>query len=160
MGCGSDPMGNGKMVERYFEDFAVGDEFTSPGISVTEAQIIDFAVQFDPQPFHMDREAARETIYGGLIASGFHTLALTFRLFLHTGVLSACSLGSPGIDEVRWISPVRPGDTLHVVGEVLETKRLKSNPDRGMIRFRYTALNHQGEKVLSMIGNQLVSCRP
>jgi len=117
-------------------------------------------MRYDPQVFHLDAEAAKDTPYGGLIASGFHTMALTFRLFLETGVLSSCSLGSPGIDEVRWLLPVRPGDTLHVVGEVIEIRPSKSRFDRGMIRFRYTNFNQRGEKVLTMIGNQLLLRRP
>ena len=148
------------MPDFYFDDFKVGDQFKSGGITVTEGQIIDFAMRYDPQVFHLDAEAAKDTPYGGLIASGFHTMAFTFRLFLETGVLSSCSLGSPGIDEVRWLLPVRPGDTLHVVGEVIEIRPSKSRFDRGMIRFRYTNFNQRGEKVLTMIGNQLLLRRP
>ena len=148
------------MSDFYFDDFKVGDQFKSGGITVTEGQIIDFAMRYDPQVFHLDAETAKDTPYGGLIASGFHTMALTFRLFLETGVLSSCSLGSPGIDEVRWLLPVRPGDTLHVVGEVIEIRPSKSRFDRGMIRFRHTNLNQRGEKVLTMIGNQLLLRRP
>jgi len=96
----------------YFEDFTVGREFHTDGATVTESQILDFALAFDPQPFHMDLEAAKETIFEGLITSGFHTIALTFRLFAQTRALAACSLGSPGVDELRWLKPVRPGDTL------------------------------------------------
>ena len=148
------------MSDFYFDDFKVGDQFKSGGITVTEGQIIDFAMRYDPQVFHLDAEAAKNTPYGGLIASGFHTMTITFRLFLETGVLSSCSLGSPGIDEVRWLLPVRPGDTLHVVGEVIEIRPSKSRFDRGMIRFRYTNFNQSGEKVLTMIGNQLLLHRP
>lgn len=117
-------------------------------------------MRYDPQIFHLVAEAAKDTPFRGLIASSFHTMAFTFRLFLETGVLSSCSLGSPGIDEVRWLLPVRPGDTLHVVGEVIEIRPSKSRFDRGMIRFRYTNFNQRGEKVLTMIGNQLLLRRP
>jgi len=147
------------MAELYFEDFNVGDSFTSPGLTVTESQIIDFALHFDPQIFHLDIEAAQDTIYGGLIASGIHTIALTFRLFLMTGALGKNSLGSPGFDELRWLKPVRPGDTLHVVGEVLEMKPSSKNNDRGTIRFRYTNYNQDGDRVLTVIGNQIVRRR-
>ena len=149
-----------RMSNLYFDDFKVGEQFKSGGITVTESQIIDFAMRYDPQVFHLNAEAAKNTLYKGLIASGFHTMALTFRLFLETGVLSSCSLGSPGIDEVRWLLPVRPGDTLHVIGEVVEIRPSKSHLDRGMIRFRYTNLNQHREKVLTMIGNQLLLRRP
>lgn len=144
----------------YFEDFHVGDRFESPGVTVTEGQIIDFAMHFDPQVFHIDAEAAKSTIYGGLIASGIHTLALTFRLFLMTGTLNGeNSLGSPGFDELKWLKPVRPGDTLRASGEVIEVRPVKRD-DRGIVRFLYTAENQRGEKILSVIGNQIVRRRP
>ena len=149
------------MKTLYFEDFMVGDRFESPGITVTEGQIIDFAMQFDPQVFHLDVEAAKKTIYKGLIASGIHTIALTFRLFLMTGALNAeNSLGSPGFDELRWLLPVRPGDTLRAVGEVLELRPSKSQSDRGIVRLRYTALNQKDELVFSVNGNQIVRRKP
>jgi acyl dehydratase len=144
----------------YFEDFKVGAELTSPGVTVTEAQIIDFALRFDPQPFHVDATAAAAGMFGGLIASGFHTAALTFRLFWQTGALDQGSIGSPGLDELRWLKPVRPGDTLHVVATVLETRRSTSKPDRGVVRIRYTTLNQNGEAVMTLIGNQLLRVRP
>ena len=144
----------------YFEDFRVGDRFESPGMTVTEGQIIDFAMHFDPQLFHVDVEAAKTTLYGGLIASGIHTIALTFRLFLMTGALNAAnSLGSPGFDELRWLKPVRPGDTLRAVGEVLESRPSKT-AERGIVRFRYSALNQKNETVFTVIGNQIVRRRP
>jgi acyl dehydratase len=143
----------------YFDDFAPGDELASPGATITEAQIIDFALTFDPQPFHLDASAAAASPFGGLIASGFHTLAITFRLFWQTGALNEGSIGSPGIDEVRWLRPVRPGDTLRVVGKVLETRRSTSKPDRGIVRVQYTTSNQHGETVLTLIGNQLMRTR-
>jgi acyl dehydratase len=144
----------------YLEDFKAGDEFASPGLTLTETQIIDFALKFDPQPFHLDTTAAAEGPFGGLIASGFHTAALTFRLFWQTGVLGDASLGSPGLDELRWLKPVRPGDTLRVVAKVLETRRSTSKPDRGVVRMSYTTLNQRGEAVMSLIGHQIVKARP
>jgi acyl dehydratase len=140
----------------YFDDFRAGDIFESPGMTVTESSIIDFASRFDPQPFHMDIEAAKKSPYKGLIASGIHTIALTFRLFLMTNTLQDSSLGSPGFDELKWLKPVRPGDTLHMTAEVLETLPSKSQHDRGIVRFRYSAWNQNGERVLSVIGNQIV----
>jgi len=148
------------MTTLYFEDFKVGDRFESPGATVTEGQIIDFAMHYDSQPFHMNVEAAKNSIYGGLIASGIHTIAITFRLFLMTGVISESNLGSPGFDDLRWLRPVRPGDTLRAVGEVLEIIPSASKPDRGIIRFRYSTLNQNNETVLMVIGNQIIGRRP
>jgi acyl dehydratase len=143
----------------YFEDFKPGDRFESPGITVTESAIIDFAARFDPQPFHMDRVAAEKSPYGGLIASGIHTIAVTFRLLLQTGVLSN-NLGSPGFDELRWLRPVRPGDTLRAVGEVVEVRPSASRPDRGTVRFRCTTLNQNDEPVQTVYCNQLLGRSP
>lgn len=144
----------------YFEDFTPGREFRTDGATITESQILDFALAFDPQPFHLDVEAAKATIFGGLIASGFHTMALTFRLFAQTRALAASSLGSPGVDELRWLRPVRPGDTLRATVTVQEQRPSTSKPDRGMVRLRWTALNQRGEPVLTMTSMQLVRRRP
>ena len=143
----------------YFEDFTPGREFRTDGVTITEGQILDFALAFDPQPFHLDAEAAKETIFGGLIASGFHTMALTFRLFAQTRALAACSLGSPGVDELRWLRPVRPGDTLRATVTVQEQRPSTSKPDRGIVRLLWTALNQRGEPVLTMTSMQLVKRR-
>jgi acyl dehydratase len=147
-------------AEVYFEDFTPGREFRTEGITVTEAQIIDFAMAFDPQPFHLNLEAAKASIYEGLIASGFQTMALTFRLFVQTRALAACSLGSPGVDEVRWLRPVRPGDTLKATVQVLEQRPSTSKPDRGIVRLHWTTVNHRGEPVLTMTSMQLIRRRP
>lgn len=144
------------MKPRFLDDFKVGETFITEGISVPESEIIRFAMQFDPQSFHMDVTAASKSPYGGLIASGFHTLSLCFRMFIQKGVLAACSIGSPGIDEVRWLAPVRPGDTLRTETEVLEIKPSSSKPDRGIARMRYTGINQRGEKVISFILNHLL----
>ena len=146
--------------ELYFEDFAPGQEIRTAGVTLTEGQIIDFALRFDPQPFHLDVEAARHSIFGGLIASGFHTMALTFRLYVQTNTLSASSLGSPGIDEVRWLRPVRPGDTLSAVIEVIDARPSASKPDRGIVTVKYTTRNQRGEPVMTMVGKQLLRRRP
>lgn len=144
----------------YFEDFTPHREFRTDGVTVTEAQILDFALAFDPQPFHLDVEAAKQTIFGGLIASGFHTLALTFRLFAQTRALAACSLGSPGADELRWLRPVRPGDTLRAIVRVVEQRPSASKADRGIVRLHWTTVNQAGEPVLTMTSMQLVRRRP
>jgi acyl dehydratase len=147
-------------VQRYFDDFSAGDRFSTPGITLTEAQIIDFALCYDPQPFHLDARAAADSPYGGLIASGFHTLALGFRLFIQSGMLGESSIGSPGIDELRWRAPVRPGDTLHTRTEVLERVPSRSKPDRGIVRMRYAVHNQRDEEVLTMVVMHLLLRRP
>lgn len=146
--------------QRFFEDFTQGERFITPGITLTESDIIDFALRYDPQPFHLDRQAAEASPFGGLIASGYQTLALCFRLFIQGGMLSEASLGSPGIDELRWLAPVRPGDRLHTEVEVLELIPSRSKPDRGLMRFRYQALNQDGEPVLSYVLNHFLRRRP
>lgn len=147
------------MDTRYLEDLQVGQRFISPGITLTESEIIDFALRYDPQPFHLDVNAAAKSPYGGLIASGFQSMALCFRLFIQSGVLAESSLGSPGIDELRWLAPVRPGDTLHSVVEVLEVRPSSSKPDRGIARLKYQSLNQRDEAVLSFIVTHLLKRR-
>lgn len=141
----------------FFEDFAVGDRWTTGGHTLTESAIVDFAFRYDPQPFHIDLEAARESIYGGLIASGFQTLSVCFRLVWQTGVLSN-NIGGRGLDMLRWPRAVRPGDTLHVEVEVLAAER-SSRPDRGNLRLRYTGINQRGETVLVAELLHVVRCR-
>jgi acyl dehydratase len=133
----------------YFDDFEAGQAFQSKGVTVSESQILDFALLYDPQPFHLDKEAAAEGPFGGLIASGFQTLALAFRIFYQAGVINACSLGSPGLDELRWLRPVRPGDTLSVKVTVRERRPSKSKPDRGTLLMDYEVTNQHGEAVMT-----------
>ena len=147
------------MDTRYLDDLVPGQQFTTPGVTLTEAEIIDFAWRYDPQSFHLDANAAANSPYGGLIASGFQSLAVCFRLFIQSGVLAESSLGSPGIDELRWLAPVRPGDTLHCTIEVLEVRPSSSKPDRGIARLRYRAVNQRQEAVLSFIVNHLLRRR-
>jgi len=146
-------------MDRYFDDFSVGDSFDTGGLTLTEGMILDFAMHYDPQPFHLDVEAAAESPFGGLIASGAQTLAVAFRLFLAERVLRACSMGSPGIDLVRFVRPVRPGDTLRVRTEILEATPSRSKPDRGVLRIGYTVSNQRGEPVLTAQVLHLVSRR-
>ena len=148
------------MNTRFLDDLTVGDRFISGGLTLTEAEIIDFAFRYDPQSFHLDTVAAAESPYGGLIASGFQSLALCFRLFIQSGILAGSSMGSPGIDELRWLAPVRPGDTLRSEVEVLEMRPSSSKPDRGIARLQYRALNQRGETVLSFIVAHLLKRRP
>ena len=137
-------------VTRYLDDFAIGDKFSTGEAEITEAMILSFARDYDPQPFHLDPAAAEQSIYGGLIASGFQTLALGFRLVLETGVYAASSMGSSGFDELRWLKPVRPGDRLHVEAEVIGITPSRSKPDRGIIRVAYRYLDQRGEPVLTV----------
>lgn len=148
------------MDTRYLDDLTPGQRFTTPGLTLTEAEIIDFAWRYDPQAFHLDANAAADSPYGGLIASGFQSLAICFRLFIQSGLLADSSLGSPGIDELRWLAPVRPGDTLHSEIEVLEARPSNSKPDRGIARLKYQAVNQRGEVVLSFIVIHLLKRRP
>jgi acyl dehydratase len=144
------------MTERYFDDFAVGERFVTRGVTLTESGIIGFAMTYDPQPFHIDIEAAAQSNYGGLIASGFQTLALGFRMVLETGVFRDASMGSPGFDELRWLRPVRPGDTLHTELEVKEKTPSRSKPDRGILRIAYCIKNQKDEEVLTFLSMHLL----
>lgn len=148
------------MADRYFDDFKVGDKFATATKIVTEDMIVGFAKLYDPQPFHLDPVAAKHSIYGGLIASGFQTLAIGFRLIWDTGILAAGSMGSPGFDELRWLKPVRPGDTLRVEMEVVESRPSQSKPDRGIMRGAYRYLNQNGEAVLTYTAMHLLRRRP
>jgi len=147
------------MQTKYFEDFLIGERIETSGITLTESQIIDFALMYDPQPFHVDTVAAAKGPFGGLIASGFQTLALTFRLVRDTGVIHDSSMGGSGGDELRWLRPVRPGDTLHVVAEAVEIQPSRSRDDRGRVRLQYTAYNQRDEAVLSVLLDHIVARR-
>lgn len=148
------------MTTKFLDDLHPGEKFVSGGITLTESGIIGFALTYDPQPFHLDAAAAAESIYGGLIASGFQVVALAFRLFIQSGMLAGSSMGSPGIDELRWFAPARPGDTLHAEVEVLAVTPSKSKADRGIARLRYTMLNQRREAVAGFIVNHLLLRRP
>lgn len=148
------------MTERYLEDFAVGQTFGSGRLRIDKEQIKAFAAEFDPQPFHLDEEAARDSIFRGLAASGWHTAALTMRLLVDSELKPAGGIVGTGFDEFRWPRPVRPGDELRVESEVLEVRSSKSRPDQGLIKVRTTTLNQNGEAVQIFIGNLLVPSRP
>ncbi|HWE90464.1 MAG TPA: MaoC family dehydratase [Pseudonocardiaceae bacterium] len=148
------------MTARYFEDYEPGSTQDCGSVSVTEDEIIEFAKQYDPQPFHVDAGAAADGPFGGLIASGWHTTALMMRLLADGYLSGASSLGSPGIDELRWLRPVRPGDVLRVRVTVLEIRPSSSKPDRGLVRSRVEMTNEAGEPVLRLIALNLVRRRP
>ncbi len=143
----------------YFEEYQVGDTFESAGVTFTESSIIDFALKYDPQPFHIDVEAATKSQYKGLIASGFQTLALTFRMYIQEGLLKQ-GMGSPGMDELRWLLPVRPGDTLHLQSEVLNTKASSSRTDRGYVEIFCRFINQRDETVMTAKLTQIIRRRP
>ncbi len=140
----------------FLDDLQVGQRFVCPGVTLTESDIIAFALHYDPQPFHIDAVAAAESLYGGLIASGFQVIALCFRMFIQQGAFRESSLGSPGMDDLRWHAPVRPGDTLHSEVEVLEVSPSRSKPDRGIARLQYAAINQRGEVVAGFIVRHLL----
>ncbi len=148
------------IADRWFEDFAAGEVCEFGEIAVTEAEIIDFARRFDPQPLHVDPEAAARGAFAGLIASGWHTAGLMMRLFVDHFLPGNASLASPGIDELRWTRPVRPGDVLRLRVTVLEATRSRSRPDRGMLRSHVEVLNQHGEVVMSLKPMNLLRCRP
>ena len=139
------------MRTRYLEDFKVGEKIRTAGFTLDEAGIMDFARQFDPQSFHIDRAAAEKGPFKGLIASGFHTVARQFRDWLDLGLLEKSSLGGPGVDKIRWLAPVRPGDTITTEVEILEARPSGSRPDRGVLRYRMIGYNQRDEPVISSI---------
>jgi len=149
-----------KMTRQYLEDFVVGQIFSSGQLRVNKEAIIAFAGQFDPQPFHLDEEAARKSVFGGLAASGWHTAALTMRLLVESEFRPADGILGVGFDELSWPRPVRPGDELHTKSEVLDVRPSKSRPDRGLIRVRTTTFNQNGEAVQIFTGNLIVPRRP
>lgn len=144
---------------KYFDDLSIGDTFQTGGITLTDGGIIDFALVHDPQPFHVDKVAAEKSIFGGLIASGFQTIALTFRLFRDTGVLTGTNLGGHGMDEVRWLAPVFSGDTITARVTVEKLTLSRSKPDRGTVRFRYRSFNQKDAEVLSLVMDHVMARR-
>jgi acyl dehydratase len=139
----------------YLDDLAVGDRFTSGEYALDAEKIKAFALQFDPQPFHTDEEAAKRTFFGGLAASGWHTAAVTMRLLVDSGIPLANGIIGSGGDEIRWPQPTRPGDVLHVVSEIVEIVPSRSKPGRAMVRVRCETRNQHGE-VLQHFSPKLV----
>ena len=149
------------MSERFLEDFVVGQVFKpNRRVRVGKDEIIAFARQYDPQYFHLDEEAARNSIFGGLVASGWHTAALTMRLITESEFKAAAGTIGLGFDELRWLAPVRPGDELHVESEVLDVQPSTSRPDRGLIKMRTRTLNQRGQVVQELVANAMVPRRP
>jgi acyl dehydratase len=148
------------MSEHYLEDYSVGQKFTSGRLRVDKDRIKTFAAEFDPQPFHLDEGAARNTIFQGLAASGWHTAAMSMRLLVDGELKPAGGIVGAGFDEFRWPRPVRPGDELRVESEILEVRPSHSRPTQGMIKVRTTTLNQDGEAVQVFVGNLVVPRRP
>ena len=148
-----------KFTKQYLEDYAVGQVYRTGRVQIDKEQILAFAKQFDPQPYHLDDDAARKSVFGGLAASGWHTAALTMRLLVDSEFRPANGILGVGFDDLSWPRPVRPGDELYAESEVLDVRPSKSRPDRGLIRVRTTTLNQDGEPVQIYTGNLLVPRR-
>ena len=147
------------MTDRYFEDYVPGSVHDLGTISISESDIVEFARRYDPQAFHIDAEAARQTQFGGLIASGWQTAGLMMRLAVDGYLSDVASLASPGVDELRWTQPVRPGDVLSVRATVLEARPSTSKPDRGLVRTLFEVRNQRGEIVMTVKGLNMLKRR-
>jgi acyl dehydratase len=145
---------------QFWEDFPVGDVRDFGGLPVTREDVLEFARQFDPQPFHVDEDAARESLFGGLCASGWHTAAMAMRMMCDGYLLDSASLGSPGIDQLRWLQPVFPGDTLRVRMTVLAARPMASRPTVGLVQTRWEVRNQRDEPVMTMEGWGMFRRRP
>lgn len=144
----------------YFEDFRVGDAFDLGNTTVTEEEIVAFAQHYDPQPFHVSPELAQKSPFGGLIASGWQTIALFMRLFVDVILNNAISLASPGADEIRWLKPVYPGDALSARLTVVESTPSRSRPEMGIVRFKWEMLNQADERVLTLQSTHFLGRKP
>jgi acyl dehydratase len=144
----------------YFEDFHPGQEIDLGQRTVSEEEIIAFATQFDPQPFHIDKEAAAHSIYGGVIASGWHTCSMMMRMVVDGILCTESSMGSPGLDGIRWLQPVRAGDTLSLRYVTKEVKASNSKPDRGVVWSTWVATNQHGETVCTIDGMAMMRRKP
>ena len=148
------------MTARFFDDFRLGEVFETERRTVSEAEIVRFAEEFDPQAFHTDPIIAKNSRFNGLVASGMHTLSLSMGQFFRSGVLIEANLGSPGIDELRWLLPLRPGDSLRQRFEVTELTPSKSKPDRGLVRMRHDTLNQRDELIMQFSCMHIAKRRP
>lgn len=145
--------------DRYFEDYLPGDVHEFGSVAVDEAEVLEFGRRYVPLSYHVDKEAAKTSIYGGVIASGWHTAAIMMRIYTENYLSAVANLGSPGGDELRWDKPVFPGDELSVRATVLEARRSESRPDRGIVRTFIQVLNQKNEVVMSMKMVNFVRCR-
>lgn len=147
------------MTGFYFEDLAPGQRFATAEAEVSADDIVDFARRFDPQEFHLDAAAAAASAFGGLVASGLHTLSLSFRLFFDLRLWPEAILGSPGLREVQWLKPLRPGDRIRVVAEITELRRSESKPDRGLVTMRHDTFNQKDERIMTVLCLHLLRSR-
>ncbi len=145
---------------RYFEDIAVGDRFTGGPLTVETAEIVAYAEKFDPQPFHLDPDTAKDTLFRGLAASGWHTAGMTMRMIVGSNAELAGGYIGMGVDQIGWPRPTRPGDVLRIEMEVLEARRSAKRPDQGVLRVKTTTFNQNDEVVQTMIANLLAPGRP
>lgn len=145
--------------DRYFEDYVTGSVHEFGSVAVDEREVIDFASRYDPQSFHTNPEAAERSPFGGVIASGWHTAGLMMRLIVDHYLSHVASLASPGVDELRWTQPVRPGDTLSVRATVIETRLSRSKPDRGIVHTLFEVLNQRREVVMSVKAMNMLRAR-
>ena len=146
-------------VTRYFEEYVPGLSFDCGSFTLDQAQIIAFGQEYDPQPFHVDPQAAKDGPFGGIIASGWQTTSMMMRQVVENFLSAESSLGAAGVDEIRWPRPVRPGDTLHVRAAVLEARRSRSKPDRGIVRTMLEVANQEGDIVMTAIATNFVLAR-
>ena len=147
------------LQDRWFEDYVPGAVHDLGSVVVDEQKVVAFARQFDPQPFHLDQERAEKSAFGGLVASGWHTACMVMRLMVDHYLSEVSSEGSPGIDELRWLRPVRPGDQLLVKITILDARRSRSRPERGVARSQIETLNQDGQVVMHLTFAVFIRCR-
>ena len=148
------------MTPRYFEDYEVGDRISSPALTITEADIVEFARVYDPQPFHLDAKAAAESQFGGLIASGWQVVALSFSLLVKDGFMKDTGMGSPGIEDLKWLRPVRPGDTIRTEATVAAVRPSTTRSDRGYVTVEFSVFNQRDEIVTTYRCPEIIQRRP
>ena len=144
----------------FLEDFGVGDVYETPSVTVTREQLVDFARQYDPQPYHLDDEAGDSSVFGGLSAGGFQIASMAWALGLRTGYFDQCAMAGIGIDELRWHRPLKPGDTIKCKMEVVENRLSRSKPDRGVATFRYEMTNQNNDAVMALTLIQMLRRGP
>jgi acyl dehydratase len=144
----------------YFEDFSVGQTFTTRAGTLSAGDVSDFALKYDPQPIHVDAHGAEQGMFGGIIASGLHTFSFSLRLFIDLGLTMKSNIVGPGVDELRWVAPVRPGDTIHSIVKVESLTPSKSKPDRGTLRLNFTTYNQHNEIVMTYTSIMILRKRP
>lgn len=145
------------MFKIFYEDLEIGKPERFGAYEVTRDEVIDFASKYDPQPFHLDEEMAKQSVFGGLCASGWHTCAMTMRLLVdHMAAAGFAGMGSPGVDSIKWRQPVFPGDTLSVRGEILEKRESSSRPKLGLVKSKYEVFNQKGDLLMELLTNVMV----